>query len=267
MTTLQRQIDQRHGSPGDVPVIHAAWARAVDLLFPPNCVLCAIAMPRDGRRVAGISLCKRCIGDLTTNSPPCKRCARPLPTGIPADSAACPNCRGKRFRFDRAYALGVYGGIIREGVLQMKRASGESLTLAMGHLLGEHLSRNVENAPSHIVAVPTHWTRRLARNVNCAEILLESVAARIGLRSCPGLLRCRRKTNKQGMLLPHERLANVRGAYRVSTAYVINGANVLLIDDVMTTGATANEIAKILRRAGAASVEVAVVARGIGFDS
>ncbi|MBC8355362.1 MAG: ComF family protein [Planctomycetes bacterium] len=176
-------------------------------------------------------------------------------------------CRGKRVRFVRAYALGVYGGIVRDAVLQMKQASGESLTLAMGQLLGEDLSRRLVDVPSHIVSVPTHWTRRIRRNVNCPEILLESVAKRIGVRSYPKLLRCRRKTSKQGTLLPHERLANVRGAYRVSAGYAINGAKMLLLDDVMTTGATANEIAKILRRAGAASVEVAVVARGIGFGS
>jgi ComF family protein len=157
--------------------------------------------------------------------------------------------------------------MLREAVLQMKQATGESLTLAMGYLLGELLLRNLAQPPDQIVAVPTHWTRRLGRNVNCAEILLESVTARIGQRSSPRLLRCRRKTSKQGTLLPNERLANVRGAYRVSTGYVITGTKVLLIDDVMTTGATANEIGKILRRAGAASVEVAVVARGIGFDS
>lgn len=149
----------------------------------------------------------------------------------------------------------------------MKQSTGESLTLTMGHLLGEQVARNLINPPDHIVSVPTHWTRRLRRNVNCSEILLESIAATIGIRGCPKLLRCRRKTSKQGTLLPHERLANVRGAYCVSAGYVINDANVLLIDDVMTTGATANEIAKILRRAGAARVEVAVVARGIGFDS
>jgi len=149
----------------------------------------------------------------------------------------------------------------------MKQSTGESLTLSMGRLLGEHLSRKLADAPSHIAAVPTHWTRRLGRKVNCADILLESVAARLGARSFPKLLRCRRKTNKQGTLLPNERLANVRGAYGVSRGYVITGAKMLLVDDVMTTGATANEIAKILRRAGAASVEVAVVARGIGFDS
>lgn len=156
--------------------------------------------------------------------------------------------------------------MLRDSVLQMKQSSGEALTLSMGRLLGEHLSRNLANTPSHLVAVPTHWTRRLGRKVNCAEILLESVAAKLGARSFPKLLRCRRKTSKQGTLLPNERRKNVRGAYGVSTGYVIRDAKVLLVDDVMTTGATANEIAKVLRRAGAASVEVAIVARGIGFD-
>jgi len=268
MTTQQRQLGQRQSSPSRISVVRAACGRAADLLFPPNCVLCAIPLGSDDRRVIGIHLCNRCISDLTTSdSLPCKRCARPLPKGRQGDSSGCPNCRGKRVHFDRTHALGVYGGMLRDGILQMKQATGESLTLAMGHLLGEHLSRNIADAPSHIVSVPTHWTRRLGRKVNCPEILLESVATRLGLRGCPRLLRCRRKTNKQGTLLPRERLANVRGAYRVSAGYVITGAKVLLVDDVMTTGATANEIAKILRRAGAASVEVAVVARGVGFDS
>lgn len=149
----------------------------------------------------------------------------------------------------------------------MKRGTGESLTLSMGRLLGDQLARSLTDVPRYLASVPTHWTRRLRRSVNCSEILLESVATRLGLPASPNLLRCRRKTSKQGTLLPHERLQNVRGAYRVSAGYVITGAKVLLIDDVMTTGATANEISKILRQAGAASVEVAVVARGIGFDT
>ena len=268
VSTQQLQANQGRVSAGRKSVMRDAGGRAADLLFPPNCVLCAIPLRSEDRQMIGVHLCNRCVSDLTTpNSRPCMRCARPLPKGAPSHSNGCPNCRGKRFRFDRAHAIGVYGGMLRDTVLQMKSGAGESLTLSMGHLLGEQLAQNLTELPSHIVAVPTHWTRRLRRNVNCAEILLESAATRIGLRSSPRLVRCRRKTSKQALLLPQERLANVRGAYRVSAGYAMNGAKVLLIDDVMTTGATANEIAKILRRAGAASVEVAVVARGIGFDS
>lgn len=265
--TPSRRPVQAQGSRRRVSVMQTICGRAANLLFPPICALCAIpSEPDDG--IVGINLCNRCIYDLKgTGFPVCKKCARPLPKGIADDADDCPNCRGKRVRFDRTYAIGVYGGVLREAVLQMKQATGEPLTLAMGCLLGEHLSNKLAVAPTHVVAVPTHWTRRLKRDVNCAEILLEAVAAKIGVRGSGRLLRCRRNTSKQGTLLPHERRANVRGAYRVSTGYVISGAKVLVIDDVMTTGATANEIAKILRRAGAASVEVAVVARGIGFDS
>ena len=80
------------------------------------------------------------------------------------------------------------------------------------------------------------------------------------------LLRCRRKTSKQGTLSPGERAANVRGAFTVSRGYDISDATVLVVDDVMTTGATANEVARVLLRAGAKSVSIVVVARGIGFS-
>lgn len=214
-----------------------------------------------------INLCDRCIRDLTElNFRACRRCARPLHLAAKEGSEDCANCRGKRVRFERTYAIGVYAGVLREVVLQMKRSTGESLTLAMGSLLGSQLLREIEVPPDYVVAVPSHWTRRLQREVNCAEVLVESVTRKIGVPAATRLIRCRRNTRKQGTLLPDERLANVRGAYRVSTGYAISGAKVLLVDDVMTTGATANEIAKILRRAGVATVEVAVVARGIGFD-
>ncbi len=267
MTTQQRQFGQGSGSREAPAILQAAIGRATDLLFPPSCALCAIPMRSNESRNVTVRLCDGCISDLNTcDSPFCKRCARPLPKGSPSNLEDCPGCRDKRFRFARTYALGVYGGLLRESVLQMKQSTGESVALAMGGLLGEHLSRTITEKPDYLVSVPTHWIRRLGRNVNCSEILLESVANCLGVRSHRKLLRCRRNTNKQGTLMPHERRANVRGAYRVSAGYVINGAKVLLIDDVMTTGATANESAKILRRAGAASVEVAVIARGIGFD-
>ena len=78
------------------------------------------------------------------------------------------------------------------------------------------------------------------------------------------LLRCCRKTRKQGMLLPDQRRRNVRDAFSVSAGYDIKDTCLLLIDDVMTTGATGNELSRILRRAGAKRVSVAVVARGTG---
>jgi ComF family protein len=163
--------------------------------------------------------------------------------------------------------LGIYGGAVRDLVLRMKQARNESLSLAAGRLLAERIAITLDADPADIVVpVPMHWVRRLIRGVNVAELLAESIAARLRIRFDTGVIRCCRKTDKQGTLTPAERRTNVRGAYRVPADSSLRGAHVLLIDDVMTTGATASEIARVLRRSGARSVSVAVVARGVGFD-
>ncbi len=267
VTTSTRQPDGLRSSVVPPLDFHRGWAMAADLLFPPVCSLCAIPLSDTVPREPRVFLCERCILAVTeATGPSCPGCARPLPLGANLTAAECPYCRVKRFRFTRALALGVYAGTLREAVLQIKQATGESLALALGHLVAERLERELPELPTHLVSVPTHWTRRLTRVTNCPEVLLEVIARRFAVRSSPRLLYCRRKTNKQGTLLPVERLSNVRGAYAVSAGYDITGAHVLVVDDVMTTGATANEIAKILLRRGAKSVSIAVVARGIGFD-
>jgi len=250
--------------------VAAGWklwlGRTTDLLFPPVCSLCGVGISHIPVQPF---LCDGCSLGLTSGSAHfCRGCARPLAIGTSTTETSCPSCRDRKFRFDNAYALGVYEGLLREAVLRMKQASGEALTLAVGCLFGEKLARLLDHRPDRAVAVPTHWSRRLTRVAICPDNLLESVCRRLKLRPSRGWLRCRRRTRKQGTLFPAERRANVRGAYAVPTRYHrhLRGARVLLIDDVMTTGATANEIAKVLKRAGAASVSIGVVARGIGFD-
>ena len=102
------------------------------------------------------------------------------------------------------------------------------------------------------------------RGTHPAAVLAEYLAQTIGVPCNRGLLSSRRKTRKQGTLTPSERLRNVRGAFRVSAGYDITDAHLLLVDDIMTTGATVSESARQLKRAQAASVTVAVVARGTG---
>jgi len=118
--------------------------------------------------------------------------------------------------------------------------------------------------PDLVVPVPMHWTRRISRGTNPPEILAEMVARKNQIPLIADLLRNRRKTRKQGTLLPDQRRRNVREAFSVSAGYDIREAHILLVDDVMTTGATGNELSKILCRAGAKRVSVAVLARGTG---
>ena len=145
----------------------------------------------------------------------------------------------------------------------MKQEANDALALSIGHLLAQRQRQC--RAPDLIAPVPMHWVRRMARGVACSEILGEVLGSTLGVPVSGDLLHCRRKTKKQGTLQPTERRANVRGAYGVSRGYAINGAQILLVDDVMTTGATAHELAGVLIRAGVAEVTLAVVARGIGF--
>jgi ComF family protein len=146
----------------------------------------------------------------------------------------------------------------------MKKAHEEALTLTLGGLLANTVRFSEPVTPDLVVPVPMHWTRRITRGTNPADVLAEKVALKMRIPVASDLLLCRRKTSKQGMLLPDQRRRNVRDAYSVSAGYDIRDACVLLIDDVMTTGATGNEVSRVLRRAGARQVSVAVVARGTG---
>lgn len=147
----------------------------------------------------------------------------------------------------------------------MKHFQHEPLTAALGQRLAELVrERPFDREPELVVSVSMHWLSRLWRGTNAAENIARSLAGALQLPFANDLLVCRRLLRKQSTLLPIERRRNVRNAWRVSRAYDVRTARVLLVDDVMTTGATAQEASRALRQAGAAAVYVAVVARGTG---
>ena len=174
----------------------------------------------------------------------------------------CWNCRSRKLLFRAARTIGPYGDKLRDAVLKMKHAAGEPLAQAMGHRLADVLAQNPLPQPPDLIApVPIYWLKRLWRGVNPAETVAGALAKRLKLRLANGLLICRRFLRRQATLTPPERQRNVRGAFRVSSRWNIAGKTVLLVDDVMTTGATAQEAARVLLFAGAADIFVATVAR------
>jgi ComF family protein len=161
-------------------------------------------------------------------------------------------------------ALGDYHTQLQQAVIWMKQLAHEPLTFAMAHLLADCAASLADDPLDLVVPVPMHPWRRLKRGTQPSLILGSQIARRLGLPLAERLLYCRRKSLKQGTLSPTERFKNRRGAFSISPGYDITDRHVLLVDDILTTGATASEAARILRRSGAATVVVAVVARGIG---
>jgi ComF family protein len=178
----------------------------------------------------------------------------------------CPACRDAGFAFERALRLGPYEGLLRDVVLRLKEHTGEGLAEILGRLWVAHArARFKELNADVVVPVPLHWWRRWRRGYNQAETLAQVIAAGLGLPCWPRCLRRVRNTPKQSLQSsPSQRQANVRGAFVPRAGLALAGKRVLLIDDVLTTGATASEAARALRRGGAAAVAVAVLAHGHG---
>lgn len=236
-----------------------AAAAFTNLIFPPRCVACS-AECLDW--ASGPMFCQACDEELAVfRKPTCPRCANPCSVPDLA-RGSCSYCHSRKLLFTAARALGPYQGPLRDAVLQIKHAAHEPLALALGERLAESiLERPFARLPDLIADVPMHWSERFWRGTNQAETIARAVSKRLGIRHAKRLLVCRRQLQRQATLTPAERLRNVRGAFCVSRRWKIDGLCVLVVDDVMTTGATAHEAARALRAAGAGEVFIAAVSR------
>jgi predicted amidophosphoribosyltransferase len=179
--------------------------------------------------------------------------------------ADCYRCRGPRLWFDETVALGAYEGSLREIILRMKSAEGDPLSLTMGRLfVQKRAGRLLEIGADVLAPIPSHWRRRLVHRTNSAAVLAEILAGQLRVPLAERLLRRSRYTVRQSDLSPTDRWSNMRRAFSVRGGYHLREAHVLLVDDVLTTGATCSEAAKELRKAGAKRVTVAVIARAMG---
>lgn len=245
----------------------AGWLKGagnaiVDLLIPPSCALCGDTLTAPATRPF---LCGECHESLTPASVERRsRCAARVGLATTGDDG-CVLCRDVRLKFDRVVTLGSYDESLRQAVLQMKRWRKENLSTAIAELLVERLHAELVKMPIDvIVPVPMHWRRRFMRVTNSAEIVAQTVAADLRVPYSRRVLRRRRATKPQASLSPGQRRRNVRDAFCVARGSDWRGANVLLVDDILTTGATCSEIAAVVKRAGAVTVNVLVVARAQG---
>lgn len=196
----------------------------------------------------------------------CPRCAMPL-VEIAGQPLACQECQRWPHRFAFALAVGRYDGLLRSLVLQAKSQSDDAVALALGNELAGRVNGCAELRDfDAVVAVPTPGGRRIWRRGHLADTLAETVARRLGVPQMTGALRFRRRVKIQSTLTPAQRRRNLRSALSATATYDMRGSRLLVIDDVLTTGATADETARALLAAGASEIGVAVLARGVGLD-
>ena len=232
-------------------------AGMADLLLPVVCSACGSGpQEADG-------LCRRCNRMLLSlvSLPYCPRCGSTVGPNIPIGDDGCAACPTTLPRFARTVRLGPYHQPLRGVIHDLKYYRCNIMRRRLGRLLGQAVAGQCRGELFDLaLAVPMHWRRRLARGADHAAILARAVAGQLKLPAGDELIRIRH-TPPQTNLPRSQRIRNVRGAFAVRRAGSIAGANVLLIDDVTTTGATANEATAALLKAGAARVCLAVIAK------
>ena len=239
------------------------------VLFPSDCRICGTPLVNISR----LPLCQECLDAMRPISGGvCSLCGERLfsPYAFAADDGSesrCGLCRRVDPVFTRAAAYGSYESGLRELIHLLKYGGVRPAANVLGRMLREAIAALQDSFPADSVAVipvPLHRTKLRQRGFNQAELIARAAIKGIDparLHLCSAVLERKRDTASQIGLTSHQRRENLRGAFHVVQADAVNGREVLVVDDVYTTGATVSECARVLRRAGATKVWVATVAR------
>lgn len=243
-----------------IPFAHRIGRVILDLVLPPLCLRCGAVIDEPQ------ALCAGCWSAVTFLGPPCcETCGIPFPYPMPEGSQCAP-CLARKPAFDRARSAVLYDDAARALVLGFKHADRIHATRAYATWMAR-AGRDLLGNADLVVPVPLHRFRLWQRRYNQSALLAQALARKAGLPYRPDLLLRRRRTPSQGGLSRAERARNVRSAFRIggSAKGAIEGRTIVLVDDVLTTGATASECAKTLKAAGAGAVHVITLAR-VPFD-
>ena len=236
-----------------------SWA-LLDMLFSRVCEECGAVLAEDEPG----SLCWDCRARVRfVQVPFCERCGDPVP-GTIGGPYECAGCRGLRPAFDWARSAVRYEGPAKACIRRFKYQAGIWLQEELvGWLAALWRTCPAEvRSVDFVAGIPLYPRRERERGYNQAALLAEGLAEQVGIPFRRGLLGRTKPTATQTHLTAVQRVHNVKGVFSVRQPGDVRGARIALVDDVMTTGATANECARALKAAGAAAVMVLTVARG-----
>ena len=234
------------------------------LVFPDVCQVCldASASASEGY------VCGRCAGSLRpVLTPFCQSCGLPFEGEISAEFE-CPNCHDLKFYFESARSAMVANALMLDLLHRFKYQGALWLEPLFERLFLDMLSNDhMQPVWDCVLPVPLHSVRERERGYNQAAVLAEKLANGLNLPFCGKVLKRIAPTPSQTMLNRKERAENVANAFIVVDSEAVTSRCVLLIDDVLTTGATTNACAKVLKKAGAKLVSVRTLARGLGVSA
>lgn len=236
-----------------------------DLLLPTRCPFCDTHCDSGASGQSGHVTCESCHHLLVqTPVASCTRCGAAVGAWVNTQQG-CVHCRRRPIRFDSVTCLGMYEDQLRDAVLSAKWSySSVALATLTELLVRQHRDRLLALNCELVLPIPQSWVGRLTRRFNPAAVVADHLADRMKLPSDLHILRRSRTTRPQKRVSVNRRYENQKASFRVRDRHLLKNRTVLLVDDVLTTGATCSEAARLLKSAGAKECHVAVIARVLG---
>jgi ComF family protein len=221
----------------------------IDFIWPPKCLICGISL-ENGKMI----VCGECEKNIILFSPPfCSHCGKPLFYSGDISERSCALCKEKKDHFDRVFIIGSYESSLKEAVHQFKYSKKIQLREYFSVLINDYIEKNnVLDKVDVIIPVPLFSTKKRERGFNQSELLAKEISKEWDLPLSTENLYRARYTDPQYNLDYIQREKNIKGAFRLKDKNIIEGKRVLLIDDIITTGATVNECSRILKKEGRA---------------
>ncbi len=236
----------------------------IDIIYPPQCYICGKFLKKEEKEHFFHGLCTACLKRLKPlEKPICSIC------GVPFDSPKdrdhlCKECLSQRPWYDRARSAYYYSEPLAGAIQDLKYRSSSKMVPVLGNLLWLYFKEWTKQQKAKdplIVPVPLHRKKLKERGYNQSLLLARKVASCSGLHLNYKSLAREKNTTTQTGLKKEERRRNVKGAFSLKKPEAVRDRNIILVDDVFTTGQTLNECTKTLKRAGAASVSCITLAR------
>ena len=240
-------------------VLHNIIVGLLDLLYPRICFGCNKSFHEEEKGY----ICQMCLESIQQNGfKRCYKCGFELGLGVFSAGNGCHECKRANLRFERGFFVSGYYGPLKELISQYKYNKHEFLAKPLGDLLIEHLlCQGIISEIDLIVPVPLHWKKKLKRGFNQSELIAKRISRELSIPISVNNLSHKKNTLSQTQLSRTERQKNVTGAFMVRKSKMFSKKQILLIDDVLTTGITASECARILIKAGAKKVFLLALAR------